>query len=148
MPVTNEFLEHVLDILRPLGAIRSRPMMGGHCLYCDNQVFALIDDDTLYFKVSKATRPHFVEAGLPAFAPDKSTPDQTMSYHVAPAEVFDDADAVKHWGTLALAAGKRANYNKPQSHQARKAVRQKENRRAHKHTPDSFFLKRHSPEVH
>ncbi len=31
MAVTNEFLEHVLDILRPLGEIRSRPMRGGHC---------------------------------------------------------------------------------------------------------------------
>lgn len=118
MAVTNEFLEHVLDILRPLGEIRSRPMMGGHCLYCNNQVFALLDDDTLYFKVNKVTKTHFVEAGLPAFAPDKRKPDQTMSYHVAPAEVFDDIDAVKHWGALALAAGAKPPTTKTQRRNA------------------------------
>lgn len=125
MPVTNEFLEHVLDILRPLGTIHSRPMMGGHCLSCDNQVFALVDDDTLYFKVSKATKPHFVEAGLPAFAPDKTNPDQTMNYHVAPADVFDDADAVKHWGTLALAAGKKPTTNRKATKPAKQPAKKK-----------------------
>ena len=56
MTVGAAFLQYVLEQLERLGAVSSRRMFGAVGLYRDDVFFAIIDDDTLYFKVDDSTR--------------------------------------------------------------------------------------------
>jgi TfoX/Sxy family transcriptional regulator of competence genes len=49
MAMDKETIAFILDQLAPL-PVRVRAMFGGHALYCDEKVVALMDDDTLYVK--------------------------------------------------------------------------------------------------
>lgn len=107
MATTKAFLEFLFDQFAPLGSIDSKAMFGGHCLYCDGVVFALLTGNHLYLKVDKESRAIFDKQGLAAFRPfpDK---DVVMSYHEAPADMFESAEAVQYWAGLAIAAGRRS----------------------------------------
>jgi len=63
MPEQSEYLDVLLEWLSPLGTVASRSMLGGHCLYCDGVVFALVADNTLHLKVDEAVPqgPQFCE---------------------------------------------------------------------------------------
>lgn len=38
----SQYIEFLKEWLAPLGEISARAMFGGHCLYCDGVVFALV----------------------------------------------------------------------------------------------------------
>ncbi len=74
--------------------------------------FALVADNTLYLKADTETKPHFEQAGLPAFRPFPDQ-DMVMSYHLAPADLFESEDGLRKWGAWALAAAQRAKKPRP-----------------------------------
>ena len=70
MPVSASFRAFVLDQLRrAVRGIRARSMFGGVGIYAGDLFFALIADDTLYFKVDDSNRPDFVAQGMRPFMP-------------------------------------------------------------------------------
>ena len=103
----NQYLEFLAEWLSPLGAITSRRMFGGHTLYCDGVVFALVAVNTLYLKVDAVTRPGFEAQGLKPFRPFEDRPE-VMQYYPPPAEFFEDADVMLAWGRAAVEASRRA----------------------------------------
>jgi DNA transformation protein len=107
----NEYLDYLLEWLSPLGDIAAKSMFGGHCLYCGGVVFALVADNTLYLKVDDATRPRFESLGLAPFRPYPIR-TEVMQYYPPPAEFFEDPDTMRHWGSAAVEAGKRAQARK------------------------------------
>jgi DNA transformation protein len=111
MAAKNAYVEWIAEWLSPLGEITSRSMMGGHVLYCNGIVFALVADGTLYLKADAETRPKFQALGLKAFQPFPDKPG-TMSYCTPPPEFFEDADVMKEWGREAVAVGMRAKGKK------------------------------------
>ena len=102
MAVTESFRDYVLEQLAGLGRVRARRMFGGVGLYCDEVFFALIADDTLYFKVDATTRDEYLAQGLRPFRPFPDKPEYSMSYHQAPADALDDAEALVAWARKAL----------------------------------------------
>jgi DNA transformation protein len=50
---TSEFVNYVVDLLAPYGYIRVRPMFGGHSVYRDGVIVAIIVGEELYFKVNE-----------------------------------------------------------------------------------------------
>ena len=125
MAVSTEFAELVREMFAPLGDVRTRRMFGGMGVYCDERMFALIDDDQLFLKVDDETRTRFEAAGLQPFRPEmKSEPRGVMPYSEAPEEMFDDPDAALEWGRLAFDAALRAAAKKkPKSRKAKSATR-------------------------
>ena len=107
MPNKKEYLDFVMDWLAPLGEISARRMMGGHVLYCDGVVFALVSNNVLHLKADDVTRPRFEGLGLGAFRPFPDQPG-TMQYYPPPAEFFEDADVMQEWGRAAVEVGRRA----------------------------------------
>lgn len=101
----SSYIEFLTDYLSPLGAITSRLMFGGHCLYADGVVFALVARDELFLKVNELTRHHFEERGLKQFHPFDDE-RASMNYFAAPAEFFENPDDLRRWGALALEAGR------------------------------------------
>lgn len=108
MSVGDAFRDFVLEQLQPAGRVTERRMFGGVGLYLDGLFFALIDDDTLYFKVDDSNRARYQDAGSKPFCPFPDRPEQTMGYWQVPAEVLEDADELAVWAreamTVALAA--------------------------------------------
>ncbi len=89
-------------------------MFGGHCLYCDGTVFALIANNILYLKADRINRPEFEEHGMKPFVPP-GHPKLSMNYHTAPPETFEDSDAMKRWAGGAVEAGRRSGKAKKRS---------------------------------
>lgn len=107
----NSYLEFLAEWLSPLGQISSRSMFGGHCLYCDGVVFALVADNVLYLKADNVSRPSFEGLGLKPFRPYADRPD-TMQYYPPPPEFFEDAEVMERWGRTAIEASRRARPEK------------------------------------
>lgn len=120
MPARNTYLEFLLEQLAPLGEISSRAMFGGHCLYCDGVVFALVANNALFLKTDDANRTGFEARGLRAFRPFEDQ-DAVMSYYEAPPEIFEDSDAMRDWCGGAVAAGRRAQARKKPKKRGAKA---------------------------
>lgn len=107
MAVDPSFLEFVEDQLGQVVTVRSRRMFGGVGIYGDEVFFAVIADDTVYFKVDDSNRPDFEALGMGPFLPfgDEARP---MQYYRVPGDLLEDADALAPWVRKAMAVGQRA----------------------------------------
>jgi DNA transformation protein len=104
MPVSEDFREFVLEQLRVVAAVTWKRMFGAVGLYADSVIFAIIDDDTLYFKAGEASRWRYVEAGSKAFQP-YGDGTNSMNYFELPADVLEDEEKLREWMREAVEAG-------------------------------------------
>jgi DNA transformation protein and related proteins len=107
-PASRAFVDHCLELLAPLGAVRSRRMFGGHGLYVDDIFIALIAAERLYLKVDATTRPHFEAEGCEPFVYDVKGQAHSLGYFSAPQEAIDSPALMLPWARLALDAALRA----------------------------------------
>jgi DNA transformation protein len=80
-------------------------MFGGVGVYAGELFFALIADDTLYFKVDASTRPEFEARGMGPFRPFGDA-GGTMQYYQVPEDVLEDPEALRRWVEKALAVAR------------------------------------------
>lgn len=106
-------VDHALELLAPLGAVRAKRMFGGHGLYVDELFVAIIAFDRLYLKVDDETRPRFEAAGCQPFVYEGKGSPVTMSYWTVPAEAMESPALMQPWARLAVAAALRARARKP-----------------------------------
>lgn len=108
MAVTDSYRAFILEQLsRVLPDVRSRSMFGGVGVYCGDLFFALIDNDTLYFKVDEETRPDFEAIGMGPFRPFGEG-GETMKYYEVSAELIEEQEALREWAQRAVAVARRA----------------------------------------
>ena len=124
MAVSDDYRDFVLEQLATAGRVTPRAMFGGVGLYLDGLFFALIDDDTLYFKTDDSNRARFEQAGSRPFCPFPDRPDQPMAYWQVPAEVLEDADQLAAWAREALAVALAKRTRRPARRRA-SAARQR-----------------------
>jgi len=103
MSVSADYLVYVVDQLVPFARVRSRRMFGGVGLYADDQFFALIADDVLYFKVDDSNRPDYAARGCQRFRPFEDEPIYSMNYYAVPPEVIEDSEELKLWARKSCA---------------------------------------------
>lgn len=108
MAVTDDYRVFVIEQLKPAGRVTERRMFGGVGLYLDGLFFALIDDDTLYFKTDDSNRRRYQQAESRPFCPDPREPGKTMAYWQVPAEVLEDPDELAIWARAAMAVALKA----------------------------------------
>jgi DNA transformation protein len=82
-------------------------MFGGLCFFAEGRAFALVAEDTLYFKVDDSNRPDFVAAGMGPFLPF-GDPHKPMQYYQLPEEVLEDPELLGVWMTKAIAVASAA----------------------------------------
>jgi len=107
-----EFLEHVLQLLAPLGRLSARAMFGGHGLYCDGVFFAIVLDEELYLKADDESRALFERAGCDIFSYQRQGKRATLNFYRAPAEALESPPLMLPWARSALACGLRASARK------------------------------------
>lgn len=107
------FLEFLAEQLAGLGPVSIRRMFGGAGVYADGVMFALVSDDTLYFKADETARANFEAEGMGAFTyATKDGRNTLTSYWRAPERLFDEPDEMLAWARKALATAKRASAKK------------------------------------
>ena len=111
----DELAEHCLEMLQPLGAVRSRRMFGGHGIYVDDLFIAIIVFDRVFLKADELNRERFEAAGCEPFVYDGAGKKVTVSYFTVPAEAMESPAAMQPWARLALEAALRARAKKPQA---------------------------------
>lgn len=99
----SDYLAYVMDCLKSIGGISARAMFGGHGLYCRSQIFALIADGELYFKVGDHNRADYEAVGSEPFTYEGKGKTITMSYWKLPEDVLADAPELKRWVERSLA---------------------------------------------
>ena len=108
MSVSPSFRTFILEQLgRSIRDIRARNMFGGVGIYGEGFFFALIDEDTLYFKVDQSTKPDFEARGMGPFQP-YGEGGETMGYHRVPDDLLEDAELLGQWAEKAIAVARRA----------------------------------------
>jgi DNA transformation protein and related proteins len=100
----DDYLRWVLEQLSGAEGISSRRMFGAFGLYRNDVFFAIISDDTLYFKVSDSSRADYETRGMARFRPYRDKPQVSMSYYEVPADVIEDAEECVRWAMRAVAA--------------------------------------------
>ena len=119
MSAANEFVENLEEVFSSFGRVEARAMFGGHGLYRDGLMFALVADDVLYLKADQQSVQRFADLGLAQFEYVKDGRRTRMSYWEAPESVFDDPRQAKEWAGLAYDAALRTSKGKKKG--ARKA---------------------------
>jgi len=103
MPVSPSFRTFIVDQLtRVVPQLRTRSMFGGVGLYAGKLFFALIADDTLYFKVDNTNRQDFERLDMRPFQP-YGEGGEVMQYYQVPAELLEDSEALRPWAEKAIA---------------------------------------------
>jgi DNA transformation protein and related proteins len=111
--MSNALVDHCLELLAPLGAVRAKRMFGGHGLYVDELFVAIIAFERLYLKVDAHTQPAFESAGCEPFVYDGKGKPITMSYWTVPAEAMESPGLMQPWARQAIEAALRARAAKP-----------------------------------
>src|SRR6187549_3889376 len=97
MPVSASFKAFVMEQLdRTTPDLHARNMFGGVGIYAGDCFFALIDDDTLYFKVDDTTRHAYAARGMAPFRPFGES-GAVMQYYQVPEDLLEDPEDLRPW---------------------------------------------------
>jgi DNA transformation protein and related proteins len=105
MPCSPTFVDHVLDLLSPLGPVAPRRLFGGYGLYARGVMFALLDDDELFLKTDAESLPRFRERDCRMWVWASDGP--ATDYFRPPDEAHEDPEAMEPWARLGLEAALR-----------------------------------------
>jgi DNA transformation protein and related proteins len=108
MVASNSFAEFLREQLVPLGRITMRRMFGKTGVFCGGAMFAMVADDTLYFRVDDDNRAAFREAeAFPPLRYEKRGCTIDLAFWRAPERLFDEPDELMTWARAAAAAAHR-----------------------------------------
>ena len=114
MPKASEFVSHVVELMRGLGAVQAKPMFGAWGLYHEGLCFALVADDVLYLKCDAQSAAAFDASSLPPFVYESKVGERLVTaYRQAPADALEDPVAMVRWARDGFAAALRAAHGKP-----------------------------------
>ena len=89
--VENEFVSYVVELMQSLGPVCAKGMFGGHGVFLENLMFALVSKNTLYLKADKETINEFKEKNLEVFTYNKKGKKFIMSYYQAPEDALENS---------------------------------------------------------
>ncbi|MBE0620013.1 MAG: TfoX/Sxy family protein [Burkholderiales bacterium] len=117
--MSDDFVDYVMELLGPFGTVASRRMFGGHGVYLDGLMFAIISDDTLYLKADEMNRIEYEQAGCEIFGYARKGKRATLNFFRAPEDAMESPELMLPWARSAYAAALRANAKKQVAERAR-----------------------------
>ncbi len=113
---TSEFVEHLLDLLEPMGGVSARAMFGGWGFYYGGKMFTLVAMETFYVKADAANLAEFEALDLAPFTyPGKNGECTVMSYRTVPPAALESSPALIEWARKGIKAAERAVKKKRES---------------------------------
>ena len=111
MPVSKkekEFVSYIVELMSSIGPVYAKGMFGGHGIYLDGIMFALVANSVLYLKSDEHTENEFKEKGLEPFTYNKKGKEYAMSYYQAPEEALEDSEEMRLWANKAYVVALKA----------------------------------------
>ena len=103
----SEFIGFLQELFEKWGQVTARRMFGGHGLYHEGLMFAIVVDNRLYLKSDDINRPDFEVLGLTPFTYPMKGKTVALSYWSAPDAMFDDPTEAVRWAHSAWDAAAR-----------------------------------------
>lgn len=105
--MANEFNDFVYEMLQDWHPITIKRMFGSYGVFRDNSMFAIIDNDILYFKANEDTKHHFENINCPQFTyRKKDNRIVNIRYYQIPDECYDSIETMEHYANIAWQASK------------------------------------------
>jgi len=94
MPLSPGFTDYALELLAGLGRVEARRMFGGAGLYRDGVMFAILDDDAVFFRVDDALQAEMEAQGSApwVYSMKRDGTVREMGYWRMPETAADDPD--------------------------------------------------------
>jgi DNA transformation protein len=122
MVASDTYADFLREQLAPLGRLALRRMFGKTGVFCDGVMFAMVTDNTLYFRVDDQNRETFKEAeSFPPLNYAKKGSTIDLSFWRVPERLFDEPDELVSWARAALAAAHRVARKRERAAPKRKA---------------------------
>jgi len=121
--MSGDFVDYVMELFGPFGTAGARRMFGGHGVYLDGLMFAIISGDMLYLKADEMSRIEFERAGCETFGYARKGKRATLNFFRAPEDAMESPELMLPWARTAYAAALRANAKKQAAGQAQAARR-------------------------
>lgn len=119
--MSDDFLDYVMELLGPFGTVSALRMFGGHGVYLDGLMFAILSGNTLYLKSDEMNRVEFEQAGCGMFGYARKGRRATLGFFRAPEDAMESPELMLPWARSAYAAALRANAKKQVARQAQAA---------------------------
>ncbi|MFC3717417.1 TfoX/Sxy family protein [Luteimonas soli] len=100
-------IDHLIELLAPLGDAQAKRMFGVRGVYLDGLMVALVADGQVYLKADAENLPAFEATGSLPYAFRSKQRTITSSYWSVPAEALDSSRSLEPWITGALQAARR-----------------------------------------
>ena len=117
----SDFIPFMQELLGDWAPVSARRMFGGHGLYHEGLMFAIVMEQRLYLKADEVNRPEFETLGLAPFTYAMKGKDVALSYWAAPDEIFDEPSEAVRWARSAWDAALRGHLAKAQARSRTKA---------------------------
>ena len=109
----SQFADSLHDVFAALGPVQIKRMFGGHGVWHDGLMCALLAQGTLYLKADAQSAAHFDALQLPAFSFRRGERLIQTSYRQAPQDIFEDRQQASLWTRRAFEAALRTANAKP-----------------------------------
>jgi len=131
MPRSSEFVDHLLDLLAPLGEVSARSMFGGWAMMFGGRMFALVARDVFYVKTDEENRAEFLAQNLEPFSYEtKKGERNSLAYYTVPSEALDSSQILCEWAQKGIGAAERSAQKAAQPRNKRTAREQKKRKPA------------------
>ena len=98
MSPSKEYKEYVLELLGPIGSVRTSRFFGGVGITYDTVQFAMMMGNSLYFVVDESTRKKYEQAGMESFSYlTKKGRVHVRKYYELPEDVLTDHEQLRIW---------------------------------------------------
>lgn len=105
--MSREYLDYLHDLFSAFAPVATRAMFGGHGVYRDGVIIAIVIDEAIYLKVDDATRAAFEAAGCEPFMYEARGKVVPMSYWSVPEDALDSPQEFRPWAQRAWEAALR-----------------------------------------
>ena len=129
MVASETYADFLREQLAPLGRLSLRRMFGKTGVFCNGVMFAMVTDNTLYFRVDDHNRETFKEAeAYPPLNYAKRGAMIDLSFWRVPERLFDEPEELVAWARAALAAAHRVAAKRERAAPKRKTARKRSTR--------------------
>ena len=119
----SDFIPFVQELMEGWAPVSARRRFGGHGLYHEGLMFAIVMDQRLYLKADEANRPEFEALGLAPFTYAMKGKEVALSYWAAPDAIFDEPSEAVRWAQSSWDAALRGHKAKAKAIEKAKARR-------------------------
>jgi DNA transformation protein len=116
--MSRDYLDYLHDLFSAFAPVTTRAMFGGHGVYRDGVIIAIVIDEAIYLKVDDATRAAFEAVGSQPFMYEAKGKSVPMSYWSVPEDALDSPQEFRPWAQRAWEAALRKPKPKPRKAKA------------------------------